>query len=197
MELEINKLKEVNRNNISEKSEIDVEKFMKEIEEFVSEKQRHTLNNKNNLYVIQDRTDEKLSILNIVTGEEKDVFIIKSIEDLEKINQKEIHTPIYGVTEEDFYNLDLGNNISLEGGKCKRVKQELKIENEEVLSKLEDLYFSLKEEEGKIYEVKEKRGDKIYLSGSEGGYFGIYQKAYPELNVGDTVKKNNGKYVKQ
>ena len=47
-----------------------------------------------------------------------------------------------------------------------------------------------------MFSVKKIDDDKIYLTNiQEGGYFSISKDKYPDFNVGDTLKKEHGKYI--
>lgn len=196
MELEIGE-KSLNRENIKDKQSEEMEKFIDELQKFIEEKNplRKEKVLSNQIGVVKDRTDERVTIVDIENGNEFDIFIAKSEDDIKRLNNNNIFKNIYGVSEETFYNIDLGSNISLNKGKCQIYNQEVTIENSKAIQKLEELYFNLKEEEGHVYTVDRITDEKIYLKGNEGGYFSIYQKAYPNFEVGNTVKKENGKYV--
>ena len=60
------------------------------------------------------------------------------------------------------------------------------------------MYEALQDDENQRFIVKEATNDKIFLTYENGGgLVSKYREAYPELEVGDVVKKVNGKYVKE
>ena len=151
-----------------------------------------------NIYVITDIVDEKISLIDIFKGNEFNIYISTSNEDTERLNNLGIHSNIYMMSKIDFHSLDLGSNLIFKDGNYSIYNDEINITNPAVSAKLEDLYFSLKQEEGQIYVVDNISNEKIYLTTQDSqGYFYIYQDVYPDFNIGDLIKKENRKYYKQ
>lgn len=194
MELELQG-KNLEREKINEQKAKEMQEFINQLEEFVNN--NNPLRNKVEecICVVKDRNDEKLTVVNISSGEELDIFVVKSKEDEVKLNQANITNKLYEVSEKDFYHIDLGDNISLKDDHCKLYNERIEITNKEAFAKLEELYFNLKEEEGQIFTVDKITDEKIYLKGEEGGYFSLYKQAYPDLKEGSKLKKENGKYI--
>ena len=129
------------------------------------------------VFVVNDINDDKLSVVNIENGEEFDILKLE-------------------MSEDDFYSLNLGSGITVENGKYVPFTGELKIENRSVAAKLEDLFLCLEEEKNAVYSVTEICDDKIFLTDTtEGGHFSIPKQKYPDFQVGDLIKNENGKYV--
>lgn len=183
MHIEDIKLEEENKRElIKETKKNEFKSFMEELNEYINIEEA--------IYVVTDRRDEMLKVISISTGEEYEIYIAKSFEELEKLNSNKV----YGISEDDFYKIDLGSNIILKNDKCKIYNRKIKIENIKAKNKLEELYFNLKEEEGMLYSVDKIKDEKIYLKGQDGGYFSIYKRAYPDIKNGDILKKENGRY---
>lgn len=149
-----------------------------------------------NIYVITDIVDEKICLIDIYNGNEFNIYISTSNENTEKLNNLGIHSNIYMMSKKDFHSLDLGSNLIFKDGNYSIYNDEINITNSEVAAKLEDLYFSLKQEENQVYVVDKISDEKIFLTTQDGqGYFYIYQDVYPDFKVGDLVKKQNRKYL--
>ena len=126
-------------------------------------------------YVVTDINDNTVSLVNIENGDE-----------LKTSNFR----------KEDFANLDLGSNVIFKDNRFSLTNEEFEITNLNAKSKLDDLFFNIDEEEGSLFSVKKIDDDKIYLTNiQEGGYFSISKDKYPDFNVGDTLKKEHGKYI--
>lgn len=194
MELELQG-KNLERETIEKQRAKEMEDFIHQLEKFVNNK--NPLRNKieERICVVKDRKDERLTLVNIENGEELDIFLAKSEQDIKRLNERYSTNHIYRISEEDFYQIDLGESLSLEDGKCNVYHEKIDIKNKDAFQKLEDLYFNLKEEEGQEFTVDKITKDKIFLEGKEGGYFSIYKKAYPNFKIGNTVKKEDGKYI--
>ncbi len=193
MELELQG-KNLERENIDKQKAKEMQEFINQLEEFVNNKNPLRKKGEESICVVKDRNDEKLTVVNISNGEEFDIFVSKSKEDKVKLNQANIKNNLYEVSEKDFYHIELGSNIILKDDHCKLYKEKIEITNKEAFAKLGELYFNLKEEEGQIFTVDKITDEKIYLKGEEGGYFSLYKQAYPYLQEGNKVKKENGKY---
>ena len=194
MELELQG-KNLERENINEKKAKEMQEFINQLEEFVNNNNPLRKRQEESICVVKDRNDEKLTVVDISTGEEFDIFIAKSKEEKMKLNQANITNNLYKVSEEDFYHIYLGDNISLKYDYCKLYNEKIEITSKEAFAKLGELYFNLREEEGQIFTVDKITDEKIYLKGKDGGYFSLYQQAYPKLQEGDKLKKENRKYV--
>lgn len=171
-----------------------------EIEQFVNMLEEH-INNKDNMKeqnicVVKDRNDEKLTLVNISNGVEYDIFIVKSNADIAKLNFRNIFDNIYITSEKSFYNIDLGTNVIFRGNSCEIYDASVEIKNEKAKANLEELFFNLNEEEGTQYIVDKIKDDKVYLKGEDGGYFSIYKQAYPDFKQGDKIIRENRRYKK-
>lgn len=194
MELELQG-KNLERENIDKQKAKEMQEFINQLEEFVSDNNPLRKRQEESICVVKDRNDERLTVVNISNGEEFDIFVAKSKEDKMKLNQANIRNNLYEVSEEDFYYIDLGNTISLKEDYCKIYNDKIEITNKEAFAKLGELFFNLKEEEGQLFTVDKLTDEKIYLKGEEGGYFSIYKQAYPNFKEGNIIKKEKGKYV--
>lgn len=146
--------------------------------------------------VITDINDEKLSLVNIDTGEDFDIYISSSTDTLDKLHKQGISDNIYTISKEDLYSLNLGSNIILKNAQCHFYQDNIEITNKDALAKLEDLYFCLEQEKNAEYLISNINNGKIFLTNTkEGGCFSILQEAYPNFKIGDIVKNVNGKYV--
>lgn len=131
------------------------------------------------IYVVQDFNDEQFSLVNASNGEECT-----------------IDSNILQLSKNDFYSLDLGSNLIFQNGKFSIYNGEISLCNK-AARKLEDMYFSLEQDKNSTFIVDKITDKKIFLTYSDGsGYFSIYKEAYPDFQVGDCLKKENGKYVK-
>jgi hypothetical protein len=75
---------------------------------------------------------------------------------------------------------------------------EIDIKDTDAWYKLDNLYGALRDDENKNFIVKEITDKKIYLTYEDGGgHISRYREAYPNLEVGDIVKKVNGKFIKE
>lgn len=190
----LNKLEQEPKNEKNFFSEF-LKDFQNLITSFLKNSQSNNLL-QDSIYVIRDINDNKLSVVNIENGEESDLYIVTSKSELEELNSKGIFDNIYEMPKEDFYSLNLGSNLEIKGQYCTRYYGEIKIENAEAASKLENLYFCLEDEKDAIYSVSSLSDDKIYLTNvKEGGYFSIPKEAYPNFKIGDLLKQVDGKYI--
>lgn len=153
----------------------------------------HNINNSFNLennciYVVRDYQDNKLSLVNISDGEEYNVSVC--------FDKDELSSNFYEISKSDFYNLDLGSNLIFKDGRLSIYNGEFKLSSK-AASKLEDLYFCIEQDKNSTFIVDKITDEKIILTYSDGsGYFSIYKAVYPDLKIGDNLKKENGKYVK-
>ena len=126
-------------------------------------------------FVVTDINDDTVSLVNIENGDE-----------LKTSNFR----------KDDLINLDLGSNVIFKDNRFSLTNEEFEITNLNAKSKLDDLFFNIDEEEGSLFSIKKIDDDKIYLANiQEGGYFSISKDKYPDFNVGDTLKKEHGKYI--
>lgn len=171
-----------------------------EVEQFINMLEEHINNKENikeqNICVVKDRNDEKLTLVNISNGVEYDIFIVKSNAEIAKLNFRNIFDNIYITSEKSFYNIDLGTNVIFRGNSCEIYDGSVEIKNEKAKANLEELFFNLNEEEGTQYTVDKIKDDKVYLKGEDGGYFSIYKQAYPDFKQGDKIIRENRKYKK-
>lgn len=186
LDLNNNKLKKENENNLAEtlldmlKSFLDKSNTIKD----------------GSIFVITDIIDEKLTLVDVDNGNEFNIYISTCKEDSKRLNNLGIVSNIYELSKRDFHSLDLGSNLIFKNGSYSIYNDEINITNSEVSAKLEDMYFSLKQEEGQVYVVDKISDEKIYLTTRDGqGYFYIYKDLYPDFKVGDLIKKQNGKYL--
>lgn len=147
---------------------------------FIKELQNHLEKNNLNIgngskFVVSDINDDIVSLIDISNG-------------------NEIKTSNF--TKDDLNNIDLGSNIIFENNKFVITDEKFEITNLDAKAKLDDLYFNLEDEEGSLFSVKKIDDDKIYLTNTqEGGYFSISKEKYPDFEVGDILRKENGKYT--
>ena len=166
------------------------------LENFTKNSNSSTVDLENSICVITDINDEKLSLVNIDTGEDFNIHISSSTNELEQLRNQGVSDNIYEISKEDLYSLNLGSNIILKNGQCYLYQDNIEITNQEALAKLEDLYFCLEQEKNAEYLVSNITDGKIFLTNTkEGGYFSILEEAYPNFKVGDIVKNVNGKYI--
>ena len=165
------KLSEFLKNNLNTTNDL--------VSDFIRELQNHLENSELNIedgskFVVTDINDNMVSLVDISNGNE---FKTSSF------------------TKDVLNNLDLGSNIIFKNNKFVLTDEKFEITNIEAKAKLDDLYFNLEDEEGSLFSVKKIDNDKIYLTNiQEGGYFSIPKEKYPNFKVGDTLKKENGKY---
>lgn len=165
------KLSEFLKNNLNTTNDL--------VSDFIRELQNHLENSELNIedgskFVVTDINDNIVSLVDISNGNE---FKTSSF------------------TKDVLNNLDLGSNIIFKNNKFVLTDEKFEITNIEAKAKLDDLYFNLEDEEGSLFSVKKIDNDKIYLTNiQEGGYFSIPKEKYPNFKVGDTLKKENGKY---
>ena len=165
------KLSEFLKNNLNTTNDL--------VSDFFRELQNHLENSELNIkdgskFVVTDINDNIVSLVDISNGNE---FKTSSF------------------TKDVLNNLDLGSNIIFKNNKFVLTDEKFEITNIEAKAKLDDLYFNLEDEEGSLFSVKKIDNDKIYLTNiQEGGYFSIPKEKYPNFKVGDTLKKENGKY---
>lgn len=194
MEINLNE-RNLGHNNIDDKKAKEMEEFINDLEKFVNEKNPLRKEKNENICVVKDRKEEKLTLVDISNGKEFDIFIARNKEDIMQLKQANINKNIYEVSQKDFYNIDLGYNVVLNGNNCIAYDKDIEIKNEEALTKLEDLYFNLKEEEGQVFKVDKITNEKVYLTSEDGGYFSLYRQAYPNIKEGEKLKKENRRYV--
>ena len=190
--------KALNKNE--EKSNTNsIEEFEKKLNQ-VKENRQEINNSKeiseNDICVVYGMKDNKLTLINIENGKEFDIYITISQEDRKKLEEKDINN-ICQMNKNDFYNIDLGSKLIVKNNKFEIYNGELNIKDQEAFNKLDEMYSAIKEDENKNFIVKEITDEKIYLTyeNGEGNIF-IYKELYPELKIGDIVKKQEGKYIK-
>ena len=169
----------MNLSKFLEKKLSDSNKTNNLVSSFIKELQNHLENSELNIkngskFVVTDINGENVSLIDIFSGNE-----------LKTSNFE----------KEDLLNLDLGSNVVFENNKFILTDEKFEITNLDAKAKLDDLYFNLDEEEGSLFSVKKIDDDKIYLTNlEEGGYFSIPKEKYQNFKVGNTLKKENGKY---
>lgn len=169
----------MNLSEFLEKKLSDSNKTNNLVSSFIKELQNHLENSELNIengskFVVTDINGENVSLIDISSGNE-----------LKTSNFE----------KEDLLNLDLGSNVIFENNKFILTDEKFEITNLDAKAKLDDLYFNLDEEEGSLFSIKKIDDDKIYLTNlEEGGYFSIPKEKYPNFKVGNTLKKENGKY---
>ena len=140
--------------------------------------------------------DNKLTLINIENGKEFDIYLTTSQEDRKELEEKDINN-ICQMNKNDFYNIDLGSKLIVKNNKFEIYNGELNIKDQEAFNKLDEMYSAIKEDENKNFIVTEITDEKIYLTYENGeGNISIYKELYPELKIGDIVKKQEGKYIK-
>ncbi len=190
--------KALNKNE--EKSNTNsIEEFEKKLNQ-VKENRQEINNSKeiseNDICVVYGMKDNKLTLINIENGKEFDIYITTSQEDRKKLEEKDINN-ICQMNKNDFYNIDLGSKLIVKNNKFEIYNGELNIKDQEAFNKLDEMYSAIKEDENKNFIVKEITDEKIYLTYENGeGNISIYKELYPELKIGDIVKKQEGKYIK-
>ena len=164
---------------------------------FINEISETLDKNQNDICVVYGIKDEKLTLINIENGEEFNIYISISEDSKKKLHQQGIDN-IFDMDRNDFYNIDLGTKLEFENGNCKIYEGEIEIKDSDAWYKLQDLYDSLKEDENQSFIVREIIDNKIFLTYEDGGGdISIYREIYPDLKVGDILKKENGKYIKK
>lgn len=190
--------KALNKNE--EKSNTNsIEEFEKKLNQ-VKENRQEINNSKeiseNDICVVYGMKDNKLTLINIENGKEFDIYITTSQEDRKKLEEKDINN-ICQMNKNDFYNIDLGSKLIVKNNKFEVYNGELNIKDQEAFNKLDEMYSAIKEDENKNFIVTEITDEKIYLTYENGeGNISIYKELYPELKIGDIVKKQEGKYIK-
>ena len=168
------------------------------ISNFINELAK-TLNKERNMNigVVYGLENEKITLLNPENGKEEDVYIYTSNETLEKLHNQGIYENIYKMNKLDFYNIYSGQKVQLNGDKCELYNGEIDVKSDEAWYKLDDLYGVLRDNENTNFIVQKITDDKIYLTHENGsGSIYTYKELYPDFNVGDIVKRVNGKYIK-
>lgn len=190
--------KALNKNE--EKSNTNsIEEFEKKLNQ-VKENRQEINNSKeiseNDICVVYGMKDNKLTLINIENGKEFDIYLTTSQEDRKELEENDINN-ICQMNKNDFYNIDLGSKLIVKNNKFEIYNGELNIKDQEAFNKLDEMYSAIKEDENKNFIVKEITDEKIYLTYENGeGNISIYKELYPELKIGDIVKKQEGKYIK-
>lgn len=196
--MNLNNFNSINNNNEPKNNFFNnfINTLQNALENFIKNPSSSAIDLENSICVITDINDEKLSLVNIYTGEDFNIYISSSIDKLNQLRNQGISDNIYMISKEDLYSLNLGSNIILKNGQCHLYQDNIEITNKEALSKLENLYFCLEQEQDAEYLVSNISDGKIFLTNTkEGGYFSILEEAYPDFKIGDIVKNVNGKYV--
>jgi len=150
------------------------------------------------IYAIQGISNEKLQVVDIKDGYNFDVYISINEETLKELNDKGITNKIYEMSKENFYTLEQGDNIAIENGKCVPYEGEIKITNDKAREILDELYFNLKNEEGRNYIFTDIKDEKIYMQDTEYSVeYQVYKEVYPDWKIGDVITRQNGKYIKK
>lgn len=190
--------KTLNKNE--EKSNTNsIEEFEKKLNQ--AKENRQEINrskeiSENDICVVYGINDNKLTLINTENGKEFDIYVTTSQEDRKKLEEKDINN-ICQMNKNDFYNIDLGSKLIVKNNKFEIYNGELNIKDQEAFSKLDEMYSAIKEDENKNFIVKEITDEKIYLTYENGeGNISIYKELYPEFKIGDIVKKQEGKYIK-
>ena len=153
--------------------------------------------NNMNIGVVYGLDNEKITLLNPENGKEEDIYIYTTENELEKLQNQGIYANVYKMEKLDFYNLYSGQKVKLCGDKCELYNGEIDVKNDEAWYKLDDLYGVLRDNENTNFIVQKITDDKIYLTHENGsGSIYTYKELYPDFNVGDIVKRVNGKYIK-
>ena len=166
-----------------------IDELSKALDKTVNSNIHNSMNlEEGSIYVVQDFNDEKFSLVDVNTGEESTVYIT--------YDENRIDSNVFQMSKNDFYSLDLGSNLIFQNGKLSVYNGKFSLCNK-AASKLEDMYFSIEQDKNSTFLVDKITDKKIFLTYSDGsGYFSIYKEAYPDFQVGDSLKKENGKYVK-
>lgn len=150
------------------------------------------------IYAIQGISNEKLQVVDIKDGYNFDVYISINEKTLKELNDKGITNKIYEMSKENFYTLEQGDNITIENGKCIPYEGKIKITSDKAREILDELYFNLKNEEGRNYIVTNIIDEKIYMHDTEyNGEYQVYKEVYPDWQIGDIITRQNSKYIKK
>ena len=179
-------------NNNKNKNDNFITEFLESLKKAVQQysksnnSQHSNVLSKNSIYVITDINDKKLSLTDIDSGQEKEIYV-----DFTKSKNN-----TYNISKEDFSLLDLGNFLTLKNNSINLFNDSVEISNEAVAAKLENMFFCLEQEKDSVFSVTEISDNKVFLTNiKEGGYFSISKEIYPDFKVGDLLKKVNGKYI--
>lgn len=142
--------------------------------------------------------DEKVTLLSPETGEEKEIYISISKDVTNKLHRKGIYDNIYEMDKNEFYKWDFGTKVIMKNGNFEIYDGKIDIKDDDAWYKIQDMEAGLKRTENTNYIVKNMSDDKVYMTHENGsGYIYVYKELYPDLQIGDTVKKINGKYIKE
>ncbi len=129
------------------------------------------------VYVLKDSSD-KANLLNVATSEQVEV-------DKETLSNVSVG------------KLELGDNFIYKDGKLNPYKEEFEISSR-AWELLEPLYFNLKEEDGRHYEVTAIDNDKIHIRDTKiNAKYTEDRNNYMDWKVGDKLVRKNGEYVKE
>lgn len=184
--------------NKKNRNDDNIGKFLNEVKEQL-ENDKNVKNDKvSDIFVVSDISDNKITIVDPKSGNEKEYLLkIKDLEFNNKENSKNLE--VIEMEKKDFLNLNITDNVKISDGKCIVTNEQIKIENENAMEILSDLYMNEKEMEGQEFKICEEKENKLFLTNNDGtgGYFSIYKEAYPDLKVGDVVKRENKRYIKK
>ena len=186
-----------NKKNSNEPNDGKIGEILNEVKEKLENDKNVKNGKESDIFVVSDISDNKITIVDPKSGKEKEYLLkIKGLEFKNKENSKNLE--VVEMEKSDFLNLNITDNVKISDGKCIVTNEQIKIENENAMEILSDLYMNEKEMEGQEFKICEEKENKLFLTNNDGtgGYFSIYKEAYPDFKVGDVVKRVNKKYIK-
>ena len=164
-----------------------INNFMEELNKFLKEKndkhvniEEQNLTKDGDIYVLYEmkNSSDKATLLNATTGEQ--IAVEKN-----KLNEIAIS------------NLELGDNFIFKDGQFTPYNKEVKI-GDKAWRMLESLYFNLRYEDGRNYEVIDIKEDEIKIRDTKINIdYTEKREDYPDWKIGDKLVRKNGTYEKK
>lgn len=194
-----NTLNDIVTNFINELSNILENSMNKNIDNVEREIDKTQKVEDGTICVVYGHNDERITLLNPDDGKEFYIYVATSNEVAQKLKDQGINSnDIYIMDKSDFFSLDLGTKLKMNNGKYEIYNGEMEVKDTRTWYALNDLYYSLKKDEGTKFIIDEIKDDKIYMKyESGGGNLYTYRELYPNLKEGDIVKRVGGKYIKE